>query len=98
MMIKFPKFYYFLDGYFNISWDFSDLEMLTLDYKARETLEYKQGLIKDLYDIKNLNDWEFISQYVYEHGKRVLNHQKLIAMIDLMLELLDSDVQGKISL
>ncbi|ENQ3105777.1 hypothetical protein ACEOWJ_001764 [Bacillus cereus] len=22
-MMKFPKFYYFLDSYFNISWDFS---------------------------------------------------------------------------
>ncbi|MEI4803818.1 hypothetical protein WAZ07_21785 [Bacillus sp. FJAT-51639] len=98
MMMKFPKFYYFLDSYFNIIWDFSDLEMLTLDYKARETLEYKQGLIKDLYDIKNLNDWVFIAQYVYEHGNRVLNHQKLIAMIDLMLELLDSGDRGKVSL
>jgi hypothetical protein len=90
--LKLDTFKYFLEGYLNLSMDYADLEGLAKRYRTREKQIYINDLLNDLNLIIQLNDWEFIKQFVLEHGMRNLNQEKLKAMVNLLIKELSTEL------
>lgn len=84
--LSLDKFKYFLLCYFNMSADYSDLEQLALEYKNNETEDNCQQLIEELHSIVMMENWEFIRQFVKEHGMRNLSDERIKKMIEIVLK------------
>ncbi|MED4782970.1 hypothetical protein [Brevibacillus choshinensis] len=83
---QFPGFKHFLECYFNISTDFSDLKNLALDYKNRESKNSVNALVVELHTISSMKDLEAVKTFVKKHGMRRLNDAKIKEMLRILLE------------
>jgi len=66
----FERFKYFVECYFNIDANYVDIEKLAVEYKMLETQESTERLIDELKKIIILDNWQYVSDFVYEHGFR----------------------------
>ena len=82
------RFKYFLECYFNIDANYSDLERLAEEYKALEPQESVDMLIDELQKIVALGDWDFVNSFVKEHALRNSSHEKLRAIVNTLIRVL----------
>lgn len=85
----FKSFRNFLVCYFHQDVQYSDIEKQTIDFKLNESKEICLKLKSDLIKILELDDWEFMNRYVIKHGDRKVKNEKLKAMVELMLTILN---------
>lgn len=78
------NFKYFLECYFNQSFDYSELKKLVNEFKNSEPNMYVKQLKKELQLISDSNDWNFIEEFVKKYGMRELDKGKLKSMIKTM--------------
>jgi hypothetical protein len=90
LLIHDGRFRYFLDCYFNISFDFADLEKLAMDFKTTESQESVNRFLNELYIIRETGDWGTVQKFVRDHGMRNLSVERLGIMVDLLISVLSS--------
>lgn len=87
---KYENLKYFIESYFNWSMDYADLGELIEEYKKRESSLDVDGLLQEIKDISEHQNWEEIKEFVYLHGRRNLSVKKIEQMINLfMMKLTD---------
>lgn len=81
---------HFLECYFNISFNYADLQHLARQYKSTEQPIHVDQFVKELQNIKQAGNWEQLQVFVREHGMRYLATEKIEKMVDMLLcELID---------
>ena len=81
----FENLQHFLECYFNISFDYADLQQLARQYKSTEQPTHVDQFVKELQKIKQAGNWEQLQVFVREHGMRYLATDKIEKMVDLLL-------------
>ena len=85
---KFEVFQYFLELYFFQSYDWSELDKTTFDFRYSESYKKVALLEKELNSLQKLNDWDFVKEFVRKHAGRKYDKEKVKLMIDIILECL----------
>ncbi|KUO75462.1 MAG: hypothetical protein APF77_22510 [Clostridia bacterium BRH_c25] len=83
-------FRYFVEGYFVPGYGYDELPRLIKEFREKEPSSSSEGLARELILIKESGDWDYIQQFVRKHGMRLLNHEKLEKMVDMLIESLSS--------
>lgn len=87
---KYANLKYFIESYFNWSMDYADLGELIEEYEKRESSLNVDGLLQEIKEISEHQNWEEIKEFVYLHGRRNLSVIKIEQMIKLfMMKLTD---------
>lgn len=90
----FERLRYFLDCYFNLSADYSDLLHLANEYRESEREMNVIRFRKELEIIREERSWAFARDLIREHGGRNLTVDRVIKMVDLLLEGLHDPTSG----
>jgi len=83
---NFKAFKYFVEAYFNWSMDYDDLEELVDDFLQREIEDIVTRFVKEIKKLHDLNDSEFIKNFVFIFGHRALSLKKANDMIEMMFK------------
>lgn len=83
---NYKEFKAFLEIYFNMSMDYADLDELIDDLLARESEKAIKRFADEIKQLYELDDAEFIKDYVWTFGRRALNLKKSSDMLELMYE------------
>ncbi len=75
----------FVEGYFVPGYGYDELPRLIKEYKRNEISSTQDGLLRELTLIKEKDDWDYVQQFVRQHGLRLLSHEKLKSMVDLLI-------------
>jgi hypothetical protein len=81
---------YFIECYFVQGYGYDELPRLIREYKNNEVSSQVEGLLRELILIKEKDDWDYVQQFVRKHGMRLLPHEKLKAMVDLLINVLEN--------
>lgn len=77
---------YFLEGYFNMSANYDELESLSKKFCALEEEGYRIQLKSELKQIKEEHDWKSLREFVRRYGERnPKSDEKLQWIIDTIL-------------
>lgn len=82
---KYENLKYFIESYFNWSMDYADLGELIEEYEKRESSLNVDGLLQEIKEISEHQNWEEIKEFVYLHGRRNLSVKKIEQMINLIM-------------
>lgn len=82
---KYENLKYFIESYFNWSMDYADLGELIEEYEKRESSLNVDGLLQEIKEISEHQNWEEIKEFVYLHGRRNLSVIKIEQMIKLFM-------------
>ena len=82
---RFPEFKHFLECYFNMSADFSDLKHLAFDYKQCESKDSVNALVMEIHTISALKDHDEVKTIIKEYGMRRLSDEKTREMLSILL-------------
>ena len=73
------KLRYFLECYFNVSADYSELDTLIKEYKDIENDEYIKDLKEEISIVLSVDNIEFIRGFIKKYGMRNMkNDDKII--------------------
>lgn len=86
----FIDFRYFVECYFAQGYGYDELPRIIKLYKEKEIPSSSEDLLRELNLIKERDDWDYVQKFVRKHGMRKLSHEKLKAMVDLMINELTS--------
>lgn len=75
---------YFLECYFNPSFDFKDLKNLVIEFKETENIRYVEQLKKEIDLIIKLNDEELLNKFILKYAMRKLDRNKLAYLISII--------------
>ncbi|MDC2864641.1 hypothetical protein [Bacillus sp. BP-3] len=64
------KLRYFLECYFNVSADYSELDTLIKEYKDIENAEYIKDLKEEISIVLSVDNIEFIRGFIKKYGMR----------------------------
>lgn len=81
----FETFKYFLESYFNVSANYDELEELINEFNL-EDIKYRKGLSAELEIILQLEDWDFVHEFVRKNGMRKMNKDKLEWLVRSILD------------
>jgi len=73
---NFEMFRYFLESYFNVSANYDELEEVINEFNL-ENIKYRKRLLTELQTILQLQDWEFVHEFVRVNGMRKMDKDKL---------------------
>lgn len=73
---NFEMFRYFLESYFNVSANYDELEEVINEFNL-ENIKYRKRLITELQTILQLQDWDFVHEFVRANGMRKMDKDKL---------------------
>ena len=77
-------FRYFIECYFVPANNYDELPTIIKRYMKDEVSSKSEGLLKELLLVKEVGDWDYTQQFVRKYGMRLLSHEKLEAMVDLL--------------
>ncbi|MFJ5965269.1 hypothetical protein [Bacillus sp. NPDC093026] len=83
------KFKYFLECYFNLSMDYSDITTLAEEYRKDESDLNIKKFLYELHEIKNKDQWNAANIVIREHGMRNLNQEQIKQMVDSLINVLN---------
>lgn len=72
------KFRYFLECYFNVSCDYSELDSIIKEYKEFENKEYILKLKQEVKLILSNKDLEFAQNFIKKYGMRTMTSEKIV--------------------
>ena len=75
----------FIECYFVQGYGYDELPRLIKEYKKNEPYPLSEGLLRELTHIKEADDWDYVQQFVRKHGMRLLNHEKLRSMVEILI-------------
>ncbi|UKK97617.1 hypothetical protein [Brevibacillus brevis] len=84
----FEYFKHFLECYFNISADYSDLKDLLSFYKSTESEKTRIELLGEINTLIDADEWTYAHSLIKEHGMRNMKHENIIEMLLLMRDML----------
>lgn len=64
---------YFMSCYFNMGFDYEDLDFLIDNFKTTETKDYFKNFIIELSSIMRSNDYKKASEYIDKYGDRTFS-------------------------
>lgn len=73
---NFEMFRYFLESYFNVSANYDELEEVINEFNL-ENIKYRKRLLTELQTILQLQDWDFVHEFVRVNGMRKMDKDKL---------------------
>ena len=73
---NFDMFRYFLESYFNVSANYDELEEVIHEFNL-ENIKYRKRLSTELQMILQLQDWDFVHEFVRVNGMRKMDKDKL---------------------
>lgn len=73
---NFEMFRYFLESYFNVSANYDELEEVINEFNL-ENIKYRKRLLTELQTILQLQDWDFVHEFVRLNGMRKMDKDKL---------------------
>ena len=73
---NFDMFRYFLESYFNVSANYDELEEVINEFNL-ENIKYRKRLSTELQTILQMQDWDFVHEFVRENGMRKMDKDKL---------------------
>lgn len=73
---NFDMFRYFLESYFNVSANYDELEEVINEFNL-ENIKYRKRLSTELQMILQLQDWDFVHEFVRVNGMRKIDKDKL---------------------
>ena len=87
--IRFKQFQYFIQCYLVMAENYSEVIKLSREFKETEHQQYIDKLLAEVTEIKQIEPWDIVQEYVLEYGMRNCNidqAQYLIEQILLGLE------------
>lgn len=77
------KLRYFLEGYLNVSADYSELDTLIKEYKEIENKEYIKDLKEEINLVLSANNIEFVRDFIRKYGMRnIKKDDKIIWLLN----------------
>jgi len=80
------KLRYFLECYFNISCDYSELDSIINECRESENEEYIRELKEEVRLILLANDMEFIVNFIKKYGMRTMTDDKSRWLINQIMD------------
>ncbi|URZ05800.1 contact-dependent growth inhibition system immunity protein [Clostridium felsineum] len=72
---------YFFECYFNVSANYSELDMIVTEYKENESKEYIEGLKSEIELILKINDIELMNNFIKKYAMRNMKYNKIIELL-----------------
>ena len=82
------EFKEFIRSHFNLDRNYSELEEVVREFKNIEPPQYSEKLLKEAKYIINLNDWEYIHDFMLKHGFRNYDKDRLVEMVWTIIRVL----------
>lgn len=76
------KLRYFLECYFNVSYDYSELDSIINECREFENEEYIRELKEEIRLILRENDIELIRNFIKKYGMRTMTDDRIIWFIN----------------
>jgi len=84
--LTFETFKYFLECYFNMSADYSELEKVITEFNSDESIENRKKLRVELESITKLAEWEAVQKFILKNGMRNMDEDRTKWFIRVMID------------
>ncbi|MGE7217510.1 contact-dependent growth inhibition system immunity protein [Priestia koreensis] len=84
--LTFETFKYFLECYFNMSADYSELEKVIAEFNSFEDIKNRKKLRAELEEILKLAEWKAIQKNFFENGMRRMDEERTKWFIEVIID------------
>lgn len=84
--LTFETFKYFLECYFNMSADYSELEKVIAEFNSFEDIKNRKKLREELATIPKLTEWEAIQTFILKNGMRRMDEERTKWFIEVIID------------